>query len=121
MKFDIWFYHNFTYIPFLMQTSAFLVFPLAQWERRGWNSRKLSSPQTKPVGQVPESQSPSPTPQGKESQYSLSYLEQSPSDKQYWQFEVSQSESFVQVLSAAWIEKRLKNDVLDMKIQEHEL
>ena len=108
-------------IPLSIQTSALRIFSSSQWERRGWNSRKLSSPQTKPVGHVPESQSPSPTPQGKASQYSLSYLEQSPSDKQYWQFEVSQSESFVQVLSAAWIEKRLKIDVLDMKIQGHEL
>ena len=96
--------YDITHIPFLIQTSAFLVFPLAQWERSGWNSKKLSFPQTRPDGQVPESQSPSPTPHGKESQYSLLYSEQCPSDKQYSQFEVSQSESVTQLGNAARIE-----------------
>ena len=96
-------HYDFTHIPFLIQTSAFLYCPSAQWERSGWNARKLLSPQTKPGGQVPESQSPSPTPHGKESQYSLSKVEQCPLDKQYSQFEVSQSESATQVCSAALI------------------
>ena len=49
-------------IPFFIQTSAFFNFPLEQLERSGWYSKKLFFPQRSPDGQVPESQSPSPTP-----------------------------------------------------------
>ena len=101
--------YNITNIPFLIQTSAVLGFPLVQLERRGWNSRKLLSPQTKPVEQVPGSQSPSPSPHGEESQYSRLYSEQCPSDKQYSQFEVSQSESVSQIRSVARIEENFTN------------
>ena len=85
-------------IPFLMQTSLFFIFPLEQWERSGWYSRKLFFPQIRPDGQVPESQSPSPTPHGKLLQCSRWNAEQCPSDKQYSQFEWLQSESVLQVL-----------------------
>ena len=95
--------HDISHIPCSIHTSALLVVPFAQWERSGWKSKKLLSPQIRPDGQVPESQSPSPTPHGKESQYSLSKVEQCPLDKQYSQFEVSQSESATQVCSAALI------------------
>ena len=92
----------------LIQTSATWVVPLAQCERSGWYSKKLLFPQPKPTEQPFESQSPSPTPHGKESQYSLSNSEQCPLDKQYSQFEVSQSESVTQVFSAARIEQKGK-------------
>ena len=87
-------------LPFTIQTSAFRIFPLSQWERSGWYSKKLFFPQKRLDGQVPESQSPSPTPHGKESQYSRWYSEQCPSDKQYSQFKWSQSESLLHPLPA---------------------
>ena len=96
------------------------MFLFAQWEKRGWNPRKLFFPQNKPERQVPERQSSSPTPHGKVSQYSLSYLEQCLWDKQYWQFEVLQYESVMQVCSAAWIKKNgLEIDEVDKKIQNN--
>ena len=96
--------HDISHIPCSIHTSALLVVPFAQWERSGWKSKKLLSPQIRPDGQVPESQSPSPTPHVKESQYSSSKVEQCPLDKQYSQFEVSQSESVTQLGNAARIE-----------------
>ena len=89
-------YSRLNDIPFSIHTSLVFSFPLEQLERSGWYSRKLFFPQTRPDGQSPESQSPSPIPHWKVLHNLLLYSEQCPSDKQYSQFEWSQSESTLQ-------------------------